>query len=103
MLSWMRVTGISLSPSLNPGDFILVLKGPLARRTLRMGDIVVFHHTQHGVLVKRVVKISEDGTRMYVSGENPDSIDSRTFGEVETKTLIGKVLCSVRRPRKPNP
>lgn len=96
----MRVTGSSLSPLLNPGDFVLVLKGTLARKTLRVGDIIVFRHLQYGALIKRVAQISEDGTRVFVVGENPDSIDSRAFGEVEIKELTGKVLCWVKPRRK---
>ncbi len=90
----------SMSPTLQPGDRVLGLRGLPARR----GDVVVFAHPLRPgfEMVKRVAAVSgEDMGRvalgpgeMWVLGDNPDggSIDSRALGPIRAEWLRSRLL-----------
>ncbi len=98
MIRLMKVSGESLAPSINPGDYILVFKAAFSLRKLKAGDLVVFHHPVYGRLVKRLETITPDGEELFVVGENPDSTDSRQFGLIPRRWVIGKVVLHISRP-----
>ncbi|NEN99873.1 MAG: nickel-type superoxide dismutase maturation protease [Moorea sp. SIO3I7] len=88
-----RVTGVSMTPLLKPGEEILI--DPRAYRHIppKVGDIVVARHPyqNHLRLVKRVTLVLEDG-RCFLKGDNRlESTDSRSFGLVDSQQIIGKV------------
>ena len=90
-----RVTGPSMRPLLKPGDEVLV--NPRAYRWAQpaLGDIVVAQHpTQANLqLIKRVVLVLEDG-RCILKGDNlAFSTDSRSFGAVPSRLILGRVIC----------
>jgi signal peptidase I len=70
----VRVENISMKPTLQPGEFLLVNKlayrfGPIGR-----GDIVVFHHSEQEDYIKRIIGIPGDvvkvaGGRVSVNGQ----------------------------------
>jgi len=90
----------SMSPTLQPGDRVLGLRGLPAHR----GDVVVFAHPLRPgfEMVKRVAAVSgEDMGRvalgpgeMWVLGDNPDggSIDSRALGPIRAEWLRSRLL-----------
>lgn len=90
----------SMSPTLQPGDRVLGLRGLPARR----GDVVVFAHPLRPgfEMVKRVAAVpGEDMGRvalgpgeMWVLGDNPDggSIDSRALGPIRAEWLRSRLL-----------
>ena len=85
----LRVQGDSMSPTLRPGDKILV--DPQA--AIRTGDIVAAGHPFKTAtkVVKRVLSLDEG--RVFLSGDNPaESTDSRAFGTVGRDQLLGKVV-----------
>jgi len=92
-----RVPGEAMSPSLQPGDRILVLRfrGPVDPDE---GDIVAYEAagarcgaTGTVVYVHRVVRVTPRG-RFVVRGDNrAASCDSRVLGPVRRKNLIGEV------------
>ena len=100
MIKIIKVTGESLSPSYKEGDFVLVLKIPFILNTIRQGDVVVFRHSSYGLMIKRVERLSPDGEQVYVIGTRPDSTDSRKFGPVHKRCLIGKVAFHLRKPNR---
>ncbi|WP_424094415.1 nickel-type superoxide dismutase maturation protease [Moorena producens] len=88
-----RVTGLSMTPLLKPGEEILI--DPRAYRHIppKVGDIVVVRHPYQNQLrlVKRVSLVLEDG-RCFLEGDNLlESTDSRSFGLVDSQQIIGKV------------
>lgn len=97
MLQLLKVTGESLSPFFQTGDYVLVIKPPLLR-SLRAGDILVFHQAGYGTLIKRLEHLSPDGEQLYVLGTHPESADSRQFGPVRRKDVIGKVVWHLKSP-----
>jgi nickel-type superoxide dismutase maturation protease len=85
------VEGDSMSPTLNSGDTVLV--DPKA--DINVGDIVLADHPYKSsvAILKRVAEISADG-RISLAGDNQaESTDSRTFGPVSIKSVIGRVEC----------
>lgn len=88
---WLRVaaTGLSMAPTLLPGDQLLVRRGG----RVRAGDVVVVRRPDRPYLlvVKRVRRIT-DG-RWWLAGDNAAaSDDSRVFGSVGTEDLVGRVV-----------
>jgi len=92
-----RVTGISMQPTLNPGEEILIDPKAYQKRSPQINDLVVTIHPQQPDLeiVKRVSKIakSDTGDRFFLLGDNlNNSSDSRSFGLVTQKQIIGRVV-----------
>ena len=60
--------------------------------TLNKGDIVVFYHPQNKkILIKRILE--KNNNEFILIGDNiSKSTDSRTFGSVCKKNIIGKVI-----------
>lgn len=92
MLQFFKVTGNSLSPDYQEGDFVLLVKIPFFLRSIKPGDVVVFRHAAYGVMIKRVDRIVPEGDLLEVVGANNESTDSRHFGPIHRSDLVGKVL-----------
>lgn len=116
LLLVVEVDGPSMTPALEPGERVLV-----RRRTtgVSVGDIVVFHlpgraRDGRGRLIKRVAAVAGDtvpasvrpavgageGDRvpahsLVVLGDGPGSVDSRTWGYLQSSHVIGVVLRSL--------
>jgi nickel-type superoxide dismutase maturation protease len=106
MLAWWRwrpfrveVDGRSMSPTLEPGDYLLAVRADVVRR----GSLVVLGHPDrpHYEMVKRVAATPGEAAgdrnlgpgEYWVTGDNPDgSTDSRTFGPVRQDVLRGRVV-----------
>ena len=90
----VRVSGASMSPTLESGDVVLVKPGA----ALSAGDVVVTEHPfkRSVTIVKRISAI--DGSRVSLLGDNPsESSDSRTFGSLPLERIRGKVVSVIRR------
>jgi len=93
----MKVTGKSLSPNYLEGDYLLVLRIPFFWHRLKAGDFVVFHHPVYGVMVKKLESSSNNGAELFVIGSHPESTDSRQFGPIPARWVIGKVIAHIPR------
>ncbi len=84
-----KVAERSMHPAIEEGSYILV---NCADKKVRSGDVVVLKSPEnHLVLVKRVKTVK--GGKIFVEGDNKkESRDSRKFGYVELKQVIGKVI-----------
>ena len=88
-----RVTGNSMQPLLQPGEEILINPFAYQKALPQINDLVVAIHPHQKDLeiVKRIHRIDEDGT-FFLLGDNPNhSTDSRNFGAIALKNIIGKV------------
>jgi signal peptidase I len=93
----VEVSGSSMTPTLNPGDWLVATRGGEIHR----GDIVVLRHPVAGLdLVKRVAALPGQrvtdrvlGPSEYlVVGDNPGaSTDGREFGPVRREAIEGVV------------
>ena len=86
-----RVTGQSMAPGIGESDYVLVNRLSYVLGKPRYGDVVVAKHPGTGrLIVKRVAKV--ESNRYLLRGDNEKaSSDSRGFGAVTRKMLVGKV------------
>ena len=102
----MRVTGHSMTPSLKPGELVVVDQRAYAGRDPRRDEVVAARPQACGgrALVKRIAGLPNEevqvaGTRwrlgpdeFFLLGEQAgDSADSRQFGPVRRHELLGPV------------
>ncbi len=97
---WLRrrflryeVAGSSMSPTLRPGDFVVVDRRAFAHRAPARGDVILIRDPREPgrTLVKRVANVDLHGS-LWVLGDNPEqSTDSRAFGAVAPGTVLGRV------------
>lgn len=87
----------SMTPTLQPGDFILMDTWAYTRQPPATGDIVVFQQGEDFAVVKRSANWpgTESAVReghLYVLGDNPDlSTDSRKLGGIDLSKVNGRV------------
>ena len=99
MIKVLKVTDDSLTPEYNEGDFVIVLKIPCVFKSPKRGDVVVFKQSSYGTLIKQVDRYDPQSGELFVIGTHADSVDSRQFGALYKRDLIGKVIWHVRNPR----
>ena len=88
------VQGDSMLPGLKDGDVVLV--DPYAAP--RIGDVVLARHPfkKSVQIIKRIKEISPEG-RYFLVGDNAgESTDSRTFGAIPAKDVLGKAVCRLK-------
>ena len=93
-----RVEDESMRPALEPGDYVLVNRWAYKFRPPAKGDLVVVRDPEapQRFLVKRVSDVP-DPTRIQVEGDNADrSRDSRAFGPIALREIVGKVWMRLR-------
>jgi signal peptidase I len=98
MLRLLKVSGNSLSPAYQNGDFVLVAKIPIFFKSLQAGEVIAFHHKIYGIMIKQIVEISIDGESITVTGFHQNSVDSTQFGPISRDVIIGKVIWHFKRP-----
>ena len=100
------ITGNSMSPTLENGSFAIVDKNLFKLFEIKKNDILVFQKDKEEVVKKIVgfpnetisienkeIKLNE--SQVFLLGENlSESIDSRSYGPLNSKSIIGKVVLS---------
>ncbi len=97
-LARFRVEDDSMSPNLEPGDYVVVNRLAYRFRPPLTGDVVVVRDPDvpGRFLVKRIFQISPEGL-VGLQGDNAArSRDSRAFGPVGKEAIIGKMLLRLR-------
>ncbi len=93
-----RVEDDSMRPALEPGDYVLVNRWAYKFRPPARGDLVVLRDPEvpQRFLVKRVFNVPHAGG-IHVVGDNVDrSRDSRAFGPIALREIVGKVWIRLR-------
>src|SRR4029077_12184518 len=87
-----KISGTSMEPTIKAGETVLVNRLKYWFTKPKKDDIIGFHEPRDGkILIKRITKKS--GTKYFVEGDNKSaSTDSRVFGWIEKKAIIGKVV-----------
>ena len=106
----LRVYGHSMSPALNPGELVLVREGEYDVREPRRGEMAAARPAALGgrTFVKRITglpleRVEVEGRtwalgpgEFFVMGDRTDhSMDSRIFGPVTRRELMGPVWARV--------
>lgn len=89
-----RVVENSMLPAFRDGDEVLVVPLGWEKRPFSPGDVIIAHHPLKDMrMIKRVDAILADG-RLFLLGDNrAESSDSRAFGAISLKLVIGRVTC----------
>ncbi len=89
-----QVAGDSMFPALNEGDLVLV--NPFA--ALEIGDIVVARHPfkRSVSIIKRIAEILSGERYILLSDNLEDSADSRSFGAIPAKDILGKAEARIK-------
>lgn len=101
MLRLLKVSGYSLTPGYQEGDFVFIVKIPLFLRPYKVGDVVVFDHPQYGKLIKQVQAVVPERKELMVTGTHPHSIDSRQLGPINQDSILGRVIWHIKKPGMP--
>lgn len=96
MFKLLKLTGDSLYPDFEHGDFVLVSRIPFYFSPPACGDVIAFRQPGYGMLIKRIQAVQENGG-IEVVGNHPESVDSRVFGSVRRGDVVGKVIWHIRR------
>ena len=90
LLAFLKIEGHSMLPFLKPHDIILASSIPYFFSNPKVGDVVVARVNGKN-FVKRIRAIVQE--KYYLGGDNKnDSMDSRNFGPVVKKNIVGKVI-----------
>jgi signal peptidase I len=98
MLKLLRVSGSSLVPLYRDGDFVLVSKIPYLFGAIKQEDVVAFRHRLHGTMIKKVQSVAPHKGEIYVVGTQELSVDSRHFGPISKRDVLGKVIWHIKKP-----
>jgi signal peptidase I len=98
MLRIHKVTGDSMSPDFQEGDFVVLTTIPLFLERLKIGDVIIFEHQLYGTLIKRIASFDPGTAEAYVEGTRPDSLDSRRLGTIRRDAIQGKVIAHFSKP-----
>jgi len=91
-----------MMPYYKNGDAVLINKLSYFFKNPKINDVVVCRNKNKMHIIKRIARInpSADGNKYFVLGDNKDkSTDSRDFGWVYKKEIIGKVIFRIIKYR----
>ena len=92
-IKFLKVEGDSMYPTIAEGSVVFISFIKYLFLSPKVGDIVVVKTDEfHDIpILKRISDIKDD--EYYVLGDNlNDSFDSRKFGYIKKRHIIGKVL-----------
>ena len=92
MFRILKVTGDSMSPDFQEGDFVMLATAPFFLSRLKIGDAIIFDHKLYGTLIKRIASFDPETAEAYVEGTRADSLDSRRLGTIRRDAIRGKVI-----------
>lgn len=95
MIKVVKVVGESMSPALEPGQYVFA--NTWQRHRVSLGDIVVIDHPFYGRIVKRIRDICPvQGYKL--SSDNPNGLSSEALGWVSERAIVGKVFSACYTP-----
>jgi len=93
-----KVTGDSMSPDFQQGDFVLIATADFVRKRLKVGDVIIFEHKLYGTLIKRIASFDPETAEAYIEGTRHDSLSSLRLGTIRRDAIRGKVIVHISKP-----
>ena len=95
----LHVIGESMTPTLQPGDTVFVDPSAYHHQQPNEDDVIAAEHPSMDNLqiVKRVAFVDENGHCFLLSDNPTAGTDSRTFGVVPQKQIIGRVVAKISK------
>jgi len=99
----IAVSGNSMSPTYNDGDWLLlktIVRVDAQRALGFIGKVVVIERESYPgiLLIKRVRRV--DANQVWVEGDNSDaSTDSREWGAITPEEIVGRVVARYKRAK----
>lgn len=91
------VSGKSMEPKFYNGDKLFVSKKFYKLRKPKVGDAIVIKDPRDKKLILKRIE-SAEGKKYFVRGDNIEwSTDSRVFGAIAQKSIVGKVILRYSR------
>jgi len=87
----LRVSGQSMQPDYNDGDYIVISPWFIQWFT-KEGKDIVFMHDKLGHLVKRVMRVDKLNKTVSVYGTGPESTTGEEIGNIPFKNIFGLVI-----------
>ena len=81
---------------------MVVSRIPYLFGVIRRGDVIAFRHKVYGTMIKTVDSIASNKDEVYVVGTQENSIDSRRFGAISKRDIVGKVIWHIKKPTRPD-
>ena len=100
MIRIIKVTGESLSPSFQDGDYVIIITASRFIDNLRPGDVIVFDHDDYGRVIKMVDRINPLTGEIYVTGTHEYSLNSIQLGTIASDSIIGRVIWHISGPKR---
>ena len=87
------VEGNSMAPTFRPGEHLLINKFIYKIKNPKKGDIIALSdpRDKNRILLKRILEVEDDMVNV-ISDNVGEGTDSRVFGKINTKNIIGKVF-----------
>jgi len=87
-----RIIGNSMNPTFSSNDIVLVNRLAYIFKQPKVGEIIACRDPRDKkIVIKRITKI--ENTSYFVQGDNKNSsTDSRVFGTIRQRDIIGKVF-----------
>lgn len=91
-----------MGPGLEPGDYVIVNTWAYRRREPGVGDLVVLRDPQYEgrFLCKRIAAVPESGLYAVRGDDESVSLDSRSFGPIPRRLIVGKVWLAAKAGRR---
>ena len=83
-----------MEPTIKNGQKVIISSIPYLFYKPKQNDIIAFRKNAN-ILIKRINKIEND--KYFVLGDNEDdSLDSRKFGLIDRKEIVGKIILNFK-------
>ncbi len=99
MFRIIKVSGESMSPDFNDGDYVLVSRIPLFLGRVKVNSIIVFDTLKYGILIKKVSSIDSQNGHFLFTGINQNSLSTDKIGTIQKKDIIGSVIFHFKKKR----